>query len=100
MDAVQPVELLVVERRRARADALEREPLDQLRRAHHGRLVVEAPAEQREEVHQRRRAGSLSPEDVDRDGAVALRELLAVVPEDVRDVRVDGQLGAERAAGC
>ena len=58
VDAVHPVELLVVERRRARHDALEREALDELGGRHDRRLVVVAPAEQREEVHQRRRAGS------------------------------------------
>ena len=50
--AVHPVELRVVERRRARPHALEREPRDQLVRRHDRRLAVRGPAEEREEVHQ------------------------------------------------
>src|SRR6266540_3556841 len=53
VDPVHPVELLVVERSRARYDALELEALDQLVARHDRRLVVVAPAEQREEVHER-----------------------------------------------
>ena len=51
--AVHPVELRVVERRRARAHALEREALDQLVGGHDRRLAVGRPAEEREEVHER-----------------------------------------------
>ena len=97
VDAVHPVELRVVERRRARADALEREALDQLVARHDRRLAVGRPAEEREEVHERLRDVARLAELVDRDRAVALRELLAVGAEHVRDVRVDGRLGAERA---
>ena len=97
VDAVHPVELLVVERRRARDDALEREALDELGRRHDRGLVVVAPAEQREEVHQRGREVAVLAEGVDRHRAVALRELLAVRAVDVRHVRVDRQVGAERA---
>ncbi len=95
--AVQPFELLVVEGRRARADAPEREALDQLLRRHDRRVVVVRPAEQRQEVHQRLGEVARLAELVDRLGAVALRQLLPVVAEHVRHVRVDGQLGAERA---
>ena len=97
MHAVQPLELLVVEGRRARADAIQREALDQLLRRHLGGLVVVRPAEQREEVHQRLGDVAGVPELVDRLRAVALGELLAVVAEHVRDVRVDRQLVAERS---
>src|SRR4029079_15692296 len=75
VDAVHPVELLVVERRRAPAAAVERESLDELVAAHERRLVVEAPSEQREEVDERVRDVAVAPEVVDPEGAVALREL-------------------------
>ena len=97
VDAVQPVELLVVERRRARHDALERESLDELVPRHDRRLVVVAPAEQREEVDQRRREVAGVAEVVERHGVPPLRQLAPVVAVDVRNVRVDGQVGAERA---
>ena len=95
--AVHPVELRVVERRRARPDALEREPLDQLVGRHDRRLAVRGPAQEREEVHERFGDVSRSSELVDGHGPVALRELLAVRAEDVRDVGVDGRLRSERA---
>ncbi len=95
VDAVHPVELGVVEGGRALADPLEREPLDQLVPRHDRRLAVGRPAEQREEVHQRRRDVAGCAELVHRDGAVPLRELLAVLAEDVRDVRVGRNLGAQ-----
>ena len=90
VDAVHPVELLVVERRRARADALELEPLDQLAPRHDRRLVVVAPAEQREEVEERRRQVAVRAEVVERP-RVALRQLAAVVAVDVRHVGVTGR---------
>src|SRR5207247_1632147 len=62
VDAVHPVELRVVEGRRARAYALEGEAVDQLVTRHDRRLVVVAPAEQGEEVHQRRRQVPLATE--------------------------------------
>src|SRR5581483_12316090 len=46
VDAVHPVELRVVELGRARADALEREALDQLVLPHERRIYVGRPAEQ------------------------------------------------------
>ena len=96
VDAVHPVELRVVERRRARADALEREPLDELVPGHDRRLAVGRPAEEREEVHERLGHVAGVAELVDGHGAVTLRELLAVLAEDARDVRIDGKLGPER----
>src|SRR6478672_2591152 len=71
VDPVHPVELRVVELRRAGADALERETLDQLVAGHDGRLAVGCPAEQREEVHERLGEVSVLAELVDRDSAVA-----------------------------
>ena len=97
VDAVHPVELRVVELRRARAHALEREPLDELVAAHDRRLAVGRPAEQREEVDERLGEVAGLAELVDAGRAVPLRELLPVLPEDVRHVRVDGQLGPDRA---
>src|SRR5438270_673637 len=62
VDAVQPVELLEVEDRRARADPVEREALHELVAGHHRRLVVVAPAEQGEEVDERLGDVALSAE--------------------------------------
>ena len=53
VDAVQPVELRVVERPGARADRLEREALHDLVARHHRRLTVGCPADQRQEVDER-----------------------------------------------
>jgi len=59
-------------------------------------VVVVAPAEQRQIVDQRLGQVALAPKLVDTDRAVPFRELLAVGPEHVSDVGVDGNLGAER----
>ena len=72
VDAVQPVELRVVERGRARTDALEREALDQLVAAHDRRLVVVAPAEEGQEVDEGVRKVALPPKLLRRDRAVSL----------------------------
>src|SRR5207248_6229745 len=88
--AVHPVELRVVELRRAGAYALEREALDQLAALHDRRLSVGRPAEQREEVHERLGEIAGLAELVDGDRAVALRQLLPVSAANVRHVRVDG----------
>ena len=82
------VELLEVEDRGARAHALEREPFDELGDAHDLGAIVVAPAEEREEVDERLREVALGAELLDRDRAVALRELLAVGAEDVGEVPV------------
>ena len=97
VDAVHPVELRIVERAGARADRLEREPLDDLVAGEDRGLAVRRPADQGEEVHERLREVSRRPELVHRDRAVALGELLPVGAEDVRDVRVHRRLVAERA---
>ena len=97
IDAVHPIELRVVERRRAAADALEREALDQLVAGHDRRLPVRRPAEQGEEVHQSGSDVALPAELVHGHRAVPLGELLAVLAEHVRHVRVDRRLGAECA---
>ena len=56
-----------------------------------------APAEERDEVDQGVGEVPQLTEHVDRDGAVALGELLAVVAEHVGHVRIDRQVSAERA---
>ena len=89
------VELLEVEDRRARADALEREAFDELRDAHDLGAIVVAPAEEREEVDERLGEVALGAELLDRGCTVALRELLAVGAEDVGDVPVPRERGAE-----
>src|SRR6185295_11055209 len=61
IDAVHPVELRVVERRRARADSVEREALDQLVLRHDRGLAVRRPPKQLEEVHQRLREVAICP---------------------------------------
>ena len=69
------------------------------RRGHDRRVVVEAPAEQREEVHQRVGEVAQLAEHVDGDGAVALGELLAIVAEHVPRARRAGG-SAPSARGC
>src|SRR5439155_26166557 len=83
VDAVHPVELRVVERRRARADALQGEALDELVSRHERRLAVRCPAEEREEVHERLGYVPFLAKLADRDRAVPLRDLPAVGSEDV-----------------
>ena len=95
MDAVHVLELLVVERGRAGADALEREPLDELVHGHDLGLVVVAPAEQGEVVDERLGEVALVAELLDPDGAVTLGELLPVGSEDARDVAVARHVRAE-----
>src|SRR5919106_935738 len=95
VDAVHPGQLLVIERRGARPHALEREALDQLVGRHDRRLVVVAPAEKREVVHERRRNVAVAAELLHGDGAVPLRELAPVHAEDVRHVRVRRRVGAQ-----
>ena len=97
VDAVHPVELRVVERRRARADTHQGEALDELVSRHERRLAVRCPAEQREEVHERLGHVPRLAKLVDRDRAVPLRELAAVGAEDVRHVGVDRRLDAKCA---
>ena len=97
VDAVHPVELLVVEGRRARHDALQREALEQFLARHDRRLVVVAPAKQREEVEQRGGQVALVAEVVERDRVAALRQLATVGTVDVRHVRVRREVSAERA---
>ena len=53
VDAVHPVELLVVELGRTRADPLEREALDQFVPAHERRFAIRRPAKQGEEIEHR-----------------------------------------------
>ena len=65
-------------------------------RRHDRRLVVVAPAEEREEVDERLGDVALRAELLDRGGAVPLGELLAVGAEDVREVAVLGERRAER----
>ena len=96
VDAVQPVELRVVERAGARADRLEAEPLDDLVARHDRRLAVGRPADQGEEVDERLGEVARGAELVHRERAVPLRELLAVVAEEAAEVRVGGRLVAER----
>src|SRR2546426_12811496 len=87
MLAVQPLELLGIEYRRVRADALEGETaLDLLEREQLLPAVV-GPAEQRQEVDQRRRQEAEVPIGCDRGGAVALRKTRAVRAQDHRHVR-------------
>ena len=63
---------------------------------HHGRLVVEAPAQQGEVVLHRLGQVAAVAELLDRHRAVALGELLAVRPEDHRQVGVGRALRAQR----
>src|SRR4051794_39855023 len=60
--AVHPAQLLLVEDGRALRHAVEGEALDQLVGREEGRLVVEAPAEQRQVVANRRRQEALVPQ--------------------------------------
>ena len=83
VDAVHPVELLVVERGGARNDAVEVEAVDQLVARHDRRLVVIAPAEQRQKVDERRRVVAVVAEVVHRHRAVSLGQALPVGAEDV-----------------
>ena len=96
VDAVQVVELVVVEDRGARADPLEGEEPDEVVAAEDLGAIVVAPAEEREVVEERGRVVAVVPELLHRDGAVPLGELLAVGPVDVAEVRVRGRLRAER----
>ena len=95
MLAVQPLELLGIEHAGARVHPLQRESLDQLRDGHHRRVVVKAPADEREVVDERLRQHSAVAELLHRDGAVALGELLLVGAEHHGQVRVRGRLGLE-----
>ena len=74
-------------------DPLERESLDQLGAGHEVRVVVEAPADEREVVHERVGDDAGVAELLDRDGPVALRELALVRPEH------HGQVGENRLGG-
>ena len=96
IDAVHPVELLLVEDGVLLRDAIEREGAAELRRRDDGSLAVERPAEQRQEVHES--VGQIPPVAVflHIGGAVALRELLAVGAQDHGQVREQRHLGAER----
>ena len=85
-------QLLVVEGRRALADPVERKALDQLLAAHDLRVVVVAPAQQREVVDERLGNEAFAPELLDRDRAVPLRELLAVRAVQQRHVPVGRDL--------
>src|SRR5205814_10262335 len=55
-----------------------------------------APAEEREEVEERLRDVAVGAELLDRHVAMALRQLSAVVAEDVRQMAVLGERRAER----
>jgi hypothetical protein len=88
VDAVHPVQLLVVEDGRALGDPLQREPFDQLVAGHDRRAVVVAPAEQREIVDERVRLVALRAELVRGHRPVPLRERRAVRPVDKGDVPV------------
>ena len=94
--AVQPLELLGIEHAGARVHPLEREPLDQLGDGHHGRVVVVAPSHQHQVVDERLGQDAAVTEFLDRDGAVAFRELLLVGAEHHGQVRVGRRLGLER----
>ena len=94
--AVEPAELALVEDRRRAADALDREPLDQLGRREDGLVVLRPPAEQGQVVAQGRREVAGIAELLHRGGAVALGELLAVRAVEQRQVRVAGRLAAQR----
>ena len=87
VDAVHPLELLGVEDRRRRVDALEREEPDQLLAREQLALGVEVPAEQREEVDDRLGQVAGLAQLLDARGAVALGEALAVGAEEQRQVR-------------
>ena len=87
VDAVHPLELLGVEDGGRGVDALEREEADQLREREQLALGVEVPAEQREEVDDRLGQVAGLAQLLDARRAVALREALAVGPEEQRQVR-------------
>ena len=87
VDAVHPLELLGVEDRRRRIDALEREEADQLLAREQLALGVEVPAEQREEVDDRLGEVAGLAQLLDAGRAVPLREALAIGAEEQRQVR-------------
>src|SRR5205085_6113074 len=82
MDAVEVLQLLIVEAPRARADALEAEALHDLRHAHDLGAAVVAPANQRQEVDQSLWDVALGSELLHRARSVTFGELLAVQSKD------------------
>ena len=95
IDAVQRLQLLEVEPRRAPVDVLDLEPADHLVEAH-DLVVAMAPAEAHEVVLQRLRQIAQRTVGVDAECAVALRKLAAVGAVDQRDVCHDRHFPAHR----
>jgi hypothetical protein len=94
---VHPEQLLGVEDRRRGADLVERELVFHLRARQDLAIASGRPAEQRQEVEERLGQDPLVAPLLDRGGAVALGELLAVRPEDHAEVR---ELRDRRAEGA
>ena len=93
---VHPEELLRIEDRRRRADALERELALHLLARQDLAVLARRPAEEGEEVDERLGQDALVAPLLDGRGAVALRELLAVGAEDHAEVRELRDRRAER----